>query len=834
MAGSVPYGQRRMARIAAVLTLTAGAAGLLSAPASGASRPAAREPARAQQRSAAQQQGVFPARVRRDLPGLTAAPARPRLLAQPAPALGRSRPGLGPGPQPAAPAPANSPWQLQPAANALSTNGFLYSISCPTAAACTAVGSYENAAATEVPLAQASTGAAWHPEAAATPPGAEYTKLYGVSCTAVDSCAAAGYYLDSTGEGHPLAEQWNGTAWSIEATPAPAGSVNSGLFAISCPAANACTAVGATKDSAGTETPVAEQWNGTAWQVQAVPVPAGSTFSEFLAVSCSSALACTAGGTSSNSSFQTSALAERWNGTGWQIQPTPSITGSSGAEFDGVSCAASQSCIAAGTSFTQAGDEVMLAEAWNGTTWSVQAAKPPRAADSDLLAVSCSAPDACFAVGSYGLINGTGGVLADYWDGSSWQLHFPPKPAGSPAAEYDAVSCTAAATACTAAGAALTASSRTLGLAAAWQGTDWQTQPTPEPTGAAARTSLDGVSCVSASDCIAAGFFVSNNDMGVPLAERWDGASWQIQPTPNPATLSSGQFYAVSCASASACTGVGYYLNSSGQTVTLAERWNGTDWQIQPTPNPAAAVDGSYLNAVSCATPDACAAVGYYFTSTRTVPFAETWNGTAWSAESTPVPQHGRTGYLDGVSCTSPGDCVAVGYFDAETWNGTRWRFEHIAVPASAATVLLSSVSCSAASTCTAVGTYSIRFQGSQNLAESWTGSRWAVETAPDHANAKVNGLNSVSCTAANACTAVGVWAHGEASPSVAGAQTWNGTDWTLGTVPTPPGAAQTALFGVSCLVSGCTGTGASVAGLSSVQEALAMHTAGAGGALRS
>ena len=819
MTGSVPRGQRRMARIAGVLVLSAGAAGLLSAPASGASRPA-------------HAQGSLPAGAQRDLPGLAAAPARPQVPLQPALSPGRGRPGLGLGSQHAALAPAGSPWQLQPAPSALSTNGFLYSISCPTATACTAVGSYANDTATEVPLAQASTGATWHTEATATPPGAEYTKLYGVSCTAADSCTAAGYYLDSAGAGHPLAEQWNGTAWSIEPTPAPAGSVNSGLFAISCPAANSCTAVGATKDSAGTETPVAESWNGTTWQVQTVPVPAGSTFSEFLAVSCSSALACTAGGTSSNSSFQTSALAERWNGTAWQIQPTPAITGSSGAEFDGVSCSTSQSCVAAGTSFTQAGNEVMLAEAWNGSTWSVQAAKTPRAAESNLLAVSCSAPDACFAVGSYDLINGTGGVLADYWDGTSWQLHFPPKPAGSPVAEYDAVSCTSAATACAAAGAALTASSRTLGLAAAWQGTNWQTQPTPEPAGAAARTSLDGVSC-AASDCVAAGFFVTNNDTGVPLAERWDGTSWQIQATPNPATLSSGQFYAVSCTSASACTGVGYYLNTSGQTVTLAERWNGTDWQIQPTPNPAAAVGGSYLNAVSCSAPNACAAVGYYFTSTQTVPFAETWNGTTWNAESTPIPQHGRAGYLDGVWCTSARACVAVGYFDAEIWNGTRWRFEHIAVPASAATVLLSSVSCSSASACTAVGTYSIRFQGSQNLAESWNGTQWAAETVPDHANAKVNGLNSVSCTAANACTTVGVWAHGEASPSVADAETWNGTAWTLQTVPTPAGAGQTALFGVSCLVSGCTATGASVAGLSNVQEALAMHTASTGRATR-
>jgi hypothetical protein len=38
----------------------------------------------------------------------------------------------------------------------------------------------------------------------------------------------------------------------------------------------------------------------------------------------------------------------------------------------------------------------------------------------------------------------------------------------------------------------------------------------------------------------------------------------------------------VSCASATACVTVG-----SNQAATMAERWNGATWTIQPTPNPA-------------------------------------------------------------------------------------------------------------------------------------------------------------------------------------------------------------------------------------------------------
>jgi hypothetical protein len=49
--------------------------------------------------------------------------------------------------------------------------------------------------------------------------------------------------------------------------------------------------------------------------------------------------------------------------------------------------------------------------------------------------------------------------------------------------------------------------------------------------------------------------------------------------------------------------------------VTLAERWNGISWTVQSTPNPAHGDPGSerHLNAVSCTSSGVCTAVGYYF-----------------------------------------------------------------------------------------------------------------------------------------------------------------------------------------------------------------------------
>src|SRR6516162_5503911 len=73
---------------------------------------------------------------------------------------------------------------------------------------------------------------------------------------------------------------------------------------------------------------------------------------------------------------------------------------------------------------------------------------------------------------------------------------------------------------------------------------------------------------------------------------------WSMVPSPNPLAR-TGQLAAVSCSSSSSCTAVGDYTKRFGTTVTLAERWNGTNWNVESTPNPEGA-PSSALNAVDC------------------------------------------------------------------------------------------------------------------------------------------------------------------------------------------------------------------------------------------
>jgi hypothetical protein len=75
---------------------------------------------------------------------------------------------------------------------------------------------------------------------------------------------------------------------------------------------------------------------------------------------------------------------------------------------------------------------------------------PPGANFGALSGVSCTSVNACIAVGDFGSATG-GGALAERWDGSRWQLIQTGLAAGGTSAQFNAVSCTSAAT-CTAVG----------------------------------------------------------------------------------------------------------------------------------------------------------------------------------------------------------------------------------------------------------------------------------------------------------------------------------------------------------------------------------------------
>jgi hypothetical protein len=346
--------------------------------------------------------------------------------------------------------------------------------------------------------------------------------------------------------------------------------------------------------------------------------------------------------------------------------------------FLAVSCPTARMCIAVGRVTLNATD-TMLAERWNGHQWSVtRVAHPPGATNSFLTAVSCTSARACTAVGSDYVPGTGGGPLAERWNGSRWAVEVTPSP-GNAGVPFAAVSC-GSATSCTA---------------------------------------------VGYDDFGAVGFTPDT------LAERWNGRRWAIQPLP-PAGNPGGALSAVSCRSRVACTAAGYYDGTSDEgpgTAPLAMRWDGSSWTVEPTAGDAGQNTTSGLTGVSCPTASTCTAVGE---SVYGGPLAMRWDGTKWRTQKV-VGDFSLLGF-NGVSCPSATACIAIGGTYGQRWNGRKWGFQHVGVPARAHGFNLTAVSCTSARACTAVGSRNMTaslVSDVRTVAERWNGHSWVLQATP-------------------------------------------------------------------------------------------------------
>jgi hypothetical protein len=280
----------------------------------------------------------------------------------------------------------------------------LSGVSCASATACTAVGSYTNTAGTTVPLAEvwADEIIGWVPQTPPSPKEAESAQLLGVSCTSSEACTAVGVYGRKGNPETALVERWNGKEWTVQETPKPKEEQNAHLSGVSCTSSEACIAVGYYKNTSGALFPLAESWNGKAWTIQETPSPKEAKGAFLLGVSCTSSEACTAVGAYGSGPVAILTLAERWNGKAWTIQETPNPKEAKRSELSGVSCASSEACTAVSYYTSSTGVILTLAERWNGKAWTIQETPNPKEAKhSELFGVSCTSAEACIAVGKY-------------------------------------------------------------------------------------------------------------------------------------------------------------------------------------------------------------------------------------------------------------------------------------------------------------------------------------------------------------------------------------------------------------------------------------------------
>ena len=648
----------------------------------------------------------------------------------------------------------------------------------------------------------------WTIRPSPSPLGAPSGELSSVSCASPTTCFAVGITDPLDGSAHqPLIEQWNGASWSIVPSPQVGATREVELDGVACPTATSCLAVGSIANNDVTAFAVnglALRWNGIAWSV--VPSPKPSTGDvQLTGVSCSSATDCVAVGSSTKFSntapfISADPLIEHWNGTRWSIVAGPNAgSGVLTSGLRGVSCVSATSCFAVGSSISKAGSATLV-ERWDGATWSIVASPTPAGSGSDigLIGVECASDSNCFAVG-----NGGTNTLVERWDGAAWSIAPSPSPHAGSDVELDGVACSSD-TNCFAVGTFDNAGGTDfITLIEHWDGSTWSIVPGARNS---LMTQLVGVACPLAAGCFAVG-----DDA---IAQQWDGTSWTTAAFRS--RSSQSHLYQVACASPDDCFAVGSFADSQAEK-TLIEHWDGSSWAIVPSPNPANAFE-SQLFGVTCVSHESCTAVGGKATDANQLPLIEHWNGKRWSIVAAADPHGADAAVLRSVSCPSASSCNAVGVNVSQTefaplaehWNGKAWSIVPTATatpssnPKNLALAQLIGVSCANSTSCMAVGTYTAFTTAppsitSQPLIEQWNGTSWSRVAAPVSDHPSFAGLIGVSCPRPTNCTAVGTQQATFSAASSALAAHWDGTRWTIASLPKLAGAAQSALSGVAC-----------------------------------
>ena len=155
------------------------------------------------------------------------------------------------------------------------------------------------------------------------------------------------------------------------------------------------------------------------------------------------------------------------------------------------------------------------------------------------------------------------------------------------------------------------------------------------------------------------------------MADTWNGQQWTSQSFPVPVDSDGWQLFGVSCTSARFCEAVGGYADEdTGVNDTFAASWNGTAWSLQSTVNPDPNdFDSEQFNTVSMLFADILRRVGLRPRKIRGVTMAEQWNGGSWQLQNLPSSDSDAT--VNSVSCTSAKFCEAVGPpAGAYIWNG--------------------------------------------------------------------------------------------------------------------------------------------------------------------
>jgi hypothetical protein len=384
------------------------------------------------------------------------------------------------------------------------------------------------------------------------------------------------------------------------------------------------------------------------------------------------------------------ALLAGW-GTAEELPGMKALNNGGGAKLDTMSCASAGNC-STGGGYTDAPrhTQAFVATETSGT-WGTARPVPGLAAlntggNANISTVSCASPGNCSAGGYYTLTSGLQQAFVVSETSGIWHsaLEVPGTAAlNQGAAQVNSLSCASPGN-CGAGGFYTLASGVQAAFVVTESGGTWataETVPGSQSLNAGGKAAIESVSCTAPGECSAGGSYASKQVDVVPtlqaLGVSQSGGTWgSAVELPGTAALNAGgwaEVNSVSCTSAGNCGAGGWYTGATPATEAfVVTETNGT-WGTATEVSGIAALNARGLAAVdsvSCVSTGNCSAGGYYQNSSfvdQAFVVSEV-NGTWGSAEEVPGTAALNQGIGGGaavssVSCNSPGNCDAGGYY---------------------------------------------------------------------------------------------------------------------------------------------------------------------------
>jgi hypothetical protein len=298
-----------------------------------------------------------------------------------------------------------------------------------------------------------------------------------------------------------------------------------------------------------------------------------------------------------------------------------------------------------------------LAEHWDGSAWTVVSTPNATEGYNELYGLAPISTTDVWAVGYHNIANyGSEKSMALHWDGAAWTI-VPTANIGPNANELKAVAGVARNDVWAVGFGASTSNEVGVPLAQHWNGRRWVLVHTPSL--GAGFGGLNAVDAVSSNDVWAVG-----GHGGDTLVEHWDGAAWSVVASPNGARDES-ELYGVSALAADDVWAVGESSSRTGGD-TLIEHWDGAAWSVVASPNGPKPFTAFSAVAAGSASDVWAVGAGSDLLGVTFRTFTAHWNGTSWTSVASPNPSP-EYDFLQGVGMVPSAGAWAVGAADVDT-----------------------------------------------------------------------------------------------------------------------------------------------------------------------